>query len=181
MNKIYRLKDDLGMFPYLNYRYEKKDMVIHKKNGIKSDGVGFKSLSTEHEIIMNWAKVCKEALTAYFKESDMVCWDGHYEQFGMVMLNLAKLCRNRLTLDNKWYPDLDGIFPEKNLHDIILSGYGGTEDRIFYRAWLSLLGHPSFVGQSLIGMENTQYKMAEYRLLFSFNDLNRQLLANRET
>lgn len=180
MSNPYQLKDDLGMFPFINYRYEGKEITFYSLKGVEPDE-GSRFLATEHEVIMDWATVSNEALTSKeFKESDTPCWEGHYEQFGRVMLNLANMCRDRKTLDGKWNPYFDSVLPKSNLHKFILSGYGGTEDRVFYRAWFSLLGHPDFLSQSLIEMESTNFKTTELQLLLSFNDLNRHLFTKNK-
>jgi hypothetical protein len=171
MSNQYRLRDDFGKSPFLNFRYEEKEVTFRSLKGIEAVDDS-RYLSTEHEVITDWATVCKDALSGEYKESETPCWEGHYEQFGLVMLNLANMCRYRKGHDGKWIPFFDSILPSDYLHGIIYSGYCGTEDRIFYRAWFTLLGHPDFLSSSLRGTEALYYKSTELKLLISFTDLN---------
>ena len=168
------------MSPFLNFRYEGKEVTFHSLKGIEAEKDEGRYLSTEHQVITDWATVCREALSGDYKESETSCWEGHYEQFGLVMLNLAKMCRYRKTHDDRWNPFFDSTLPSNYLHPIIYNGYSGTEDRIFYRAWFSLLGHPDFLTSSLIGMEALNYKTTELQLLISFTDLNYRLLKKNQ-
>ena len=168
------------MSPFLNYRYEGKEVTFHSLKGIEPEDKN-NYLSTEHDVISDWITTSRESLLGEFKESETPCWEGHYEQFGLVMLNLANMCRYRKTYDNKWNSYFDSVLPSQHLHEFIYSGYGGTEDRVFYRAWFSLLGHPDFLGTSFIGMESINYKTTELQLLLSFTDLNHSLLKKKHS
>jgi hypothetical protein len=181
MTNQYHLKDEFGSSPFLNFRYEGKEVTFRSLKGIDAENDS-RYLSTEHDVITDWSTVCREALSDdEYKESETPCWEGHYEQFGLVMLNLANMCRFRKTYDNRWSPYFDRVLPSSDLHEIIYSGYGGTEDRIFYRAWFTLLGHPDFLKSSLLGFEALNYKNTELQLLISFTDLNHALLAKKNS
>jgi hypothetical protein len=178
MSNIYQLKADIQTTPLLSYRYEGKDITFHSLKGVQPEENN-NYLATEHEVINDWKKVCEEALSAEYKESEIPCWEGHYEQFGLVMLNLANMSRYRKDFAGKWNPYYDSALTD-DLHELIYTGYSGTMDRIFYRAWFALLGHPDFNKFSLTRTESLNYKNTELELLISFNDLNSRLLSNRK-
>ena len=175
MSNFYQLKADIHLSPFLSYRYEGKDVTFHSLKGVQPED-GNRYLGTEHEVISDWTNVSKEALSGEYKESEIPCWEGHYEQFGMVMLNLANMSRYRKEFSGEWNPYYESALTT-DLHEVIYTGYAGTMDRVFYRAWFSLLGHPDFTKSSLTRIESLNYKNTELELLISFNDLNNRLLS----
>jgi hypothetical protein len=175
MEKLYRLRDDAGSMPFLDYRYKDKEITFRLLKGIENEKK-FHYLSTEHDVIVDWSSVCKEALSGEDKESTTPCWDGHYEQFGLVMLNLANMTRYKKTYDGKWNDYFEHIMPHDDLNEYIYKGYSGTGDRVYYRAWFALLGHPDFLKSSFIGYEALNYKTTELQLLISFTDINSNLI-----
>lgn len=100
-------------------------------------------LETEHDVIKSWSDFAKNAFSPEFENSDLKCWEGHDEQFGMVMLNLAKM--DRFGQDSGRYFDME--FDRYLERGDYLSIYVGPQDRSgysYYRSWLGLIGHPDF-------------------------------------
>jgi len=96
MTSQYQLNEELRQYPFFKYRYDEKQVTFYSLMGIEPEENSH-LLNTAHEVITNWSKVCEELFTDEMSESDLLCWQGHYEQFGLVMFNLAKMCRNRKT------------------------------------------------------------------------------------
>ena len=173
MENEYQLKDpdDLG----INYRYSNDKLVnfltlVEQREG--HDGY----LTTTHEVITAWAYFAKQALEGEYAESNLKCWEGHYEQFGIVMLHHANMSRYRKDHKENWNEFFESAIPI-DCYDHLYQGPSGTEDRRYYRVWFSLIGHPDFLSQSIIGPENLAYKCTELELCIAFDDFNRSLRA----
>jgi hypothetical protein len=174
MRKLYRLRDEFNSSPLLDYRYQGKEITFHALKGIEPENK-FSFLSTEHHVITDWMRFSEQALEDPHAESEIKCWPGHHEQFGLVMLNYGKMCKNRKNFEGKWNSFLDSSLPIDNYQQVF-NGPRGTADRIYYRVWFSLLGHPDFLKQSLInGYEMLVRKDIELSLCIAFDDLNRNL------
>lgn len=167
----YQLKDSDNLA--INYRYV-DDKIIHISKLLEQPKDGHTFLKTEHDVIIEWANFAKQALEGEYPESKIKCWEGHYEQFGMVMLTYANMSRYRKDYAGKWNEFYESAFPI-DCYDHLYKGPSGTEDRIYYRVWFALLGHPDFLTQSLIGMETLTYKANELSLCIAFKDFNRSL------
>lgn len=172
MSEEYQLTDSHNLA--INYRYV-DDKIIHFSKLVEQPSNGSTYLKTEHNVITAWADFAKQALEGEYAESQQKCWEGHYEQFGMVMLNYANMCRYRKDYSGKWNEFFDSAMPN-DCYEYIYQGPSGTEDRTYYRVWFSLLGHPDFLTQSLIGMEVMTYKCHELSLTIAFEDFNRNLI-----
>lgn len=94
------------------------------------------------DVINAWRRIIESAFEDP-AESDMPCWHGHYDQFGIIMLYLIERATEYedKSLDDEWFEDIKHF--SAILSDYILPS--GTGERIYYRAWLSLIGHPDFV------------------------------------
>ena len=169
----YRLKDNSSVYPLLNYRYKGKLMTYHALKNIEESGSCY--LKTEHDVITKWAEFSKQALEGKYAESKVKCWIGHYEQFGVVMLNYGKMCRYRKNYKGNWDEFLESALPT-DCYDQVFTGPTGSADSTFYRVWFTLLGHPDFLANSLIGAEVLTQKINELSLTIAFDDLNRSLL-----
>jgi hypothetical protein len=171
MSEKYQLTDSHNLA--INYRYL-DDKIIYFSKLIEQPTDGSKYLKTEHEMITEWANFAQQALEGEYAESKIKCWEGHYEQFGIVMLTLANMCRYREDYAGKWNEFFESALPT-DCYNHLFEGPNGTEDRIHYRVWFALLGHPDFLKQSLIGMETLNYKANELSLCIAFEDFNRSL------
>jgi len=172
MPNEYQLKDSDNLA--INYRYA-DDKLIYFSKIIEQPSNSKKYIKTEHNLITEWADFAKQSLEGQYPESNIKCFEGHYEQFGMVMLTYANMCRYRKDYAGKWNKFYDSILPD-DCYDHLFEGPNGTEDRIYYRVWFALLGHPDFLNQSLIGMENLSYKINEISLCIAFEDFNKSLI-----
>ncbi len=171
MSEEYQLTDSYNLA--INYRYV-DDKIIHFSKLVEQPTDGRTYLKTEHNVITAWAEFAKQALEGEYSESELKCWDGHYEQFGMVILTYANMCRYRKDYAGKWNDFFESALP-KDCYGHLFEGPSGTEDRIYYRVWFALLGHPDFLTQSLIGMETLTYKTNELSLCIAFENFNRSL------
>lgn len=174
----YRLNDIHKTKPVLRYRYG-QDGIDYSSKLVEPSNDGSDFLATEQDVISEWAHFAKLAFIGEFRESDSKCWVGHYEQFGMVMLNLAKMARYRKGFQGHWNDWYDGVMDDEMYH-YILTGPTGTEDRILYRCWFRLLGHPDFLDETLNKSEVYSYKLAELCLYIAFDDMNRRLLYKKK-
>lgn len=172
MTREYQLTDRHNLA--INYRYV-DDKIVYFSKLVEQPTDGGSYLKTEHNIIIEWADFARQALEGEDPESKIKCWEGHYEQFGMVMLNYANMCRYRKDHAGKWNEFFDSALPTDS-YDHLFEGPNGSEDRIYYRVWFALLGHPDFLKQSLIGMEALTYKINELALCIAFEDFNKILL-----
>jgi hypothetical protein len=172
MSEEYQLNDSFNLA--INYRYV-DDKIIHFTKLIEQPSEGRGYLKTEHDVITAWADFAKHALEGEDAESEIKCWKGHYDQFGMVMLNYANMCRYRKDYAGNWNSFFESALPT-DCYDHLFEGPSGTEDRIYYRVWFALLGHPNFLTQTLLGMEALTYKSNELSLCIAFENFNSSLM-----
>jgi hypothetical protein len=83
-----------------------------------------------------------------------LCWSGHYDQLGRVMLEMMRLCRDKQEMIN-----MEGIYEMiPNLEEIpFVSKPSNLEDKMFCRIWLSLIRHPAFIEMELDEDELTSF------------------------
>jgi hypothetical protein len=155
---------------FLNYRHDlKQQNQLSKLPNINFDGSG--SISA-NEIIADWSEFAKDALIGQFQESAVVCWGGHYEQFGRLMYELYAISENRSVRLEKYSPEFQTIFPLVENLTFIPAGPSSTEDRTFYRIWFAMLEHPGFSEPNINDPdyhENTSWKRF---LEIVYNELN---------
>jgi len=175
MTKEYRYQADCSDYAPINCRYGDVG-VDYRSRPVEPSDSGRDFLATEYDVIMAWADLARNALVGEYRENDLKCWEGHYEQFGMVMLNLARMSRSRKGHDGLWKEWYD-IFIGKSLYNIIYEGPGSTEDRIFYRCWYCLIGHPDYLHPTISCLEFYTYKATEMTLHIAYEDLKWRLLS----
>lgn len=175
MTKVYKLEDRYNNRPALRYRWG-DDGIDYSKRLVEPLPDGSDFLRTEQDIIEAWANLARDALVGEFRESDQRCWVGHYEQFGMVMLNLANMSRYRKNYLGQWERWFDGVMDDES-YSFKFQEPCCTEDRIFYRCWFRLLGHPAYLQDTLTQSEVYTYKLSELCLYIAFDDFNQRLLS----
>lgn len=145
MTKTYRLRNIYKNNPTLDFRLGMDGINYHNRRVEPSDN-GLRYLETEHDVIMAWADFARDALEGVSPDADssgLRCWNGHYEQFGMVMLTLANMTRYRKNGRGEWNPLYEStLWP--GLYDNVYEGPNGTECRNYYRCWFSIMGHPDY-------------------------------------
>lgn len=104
-------------------------------------------IRTEHDVICGWAKFAENSFSQDSVKSELSCWQGHYEQFGMTMLNLLNLSQRRSN------PFHDKVLPAYENVEHIYAPDTDSSQRAFYRSWFSMIGHPHFMQQGVVGME----------------------------
>ena len=174
----YRLNGK-GKYSALNYRYTEKESLFHRLRDIPNDFKGV-VVKTEHQVISVWSSFAKEALIGEFSESKIKCWQGHYEQFGRVMLQLANISYYKKDARGEWVKTYHSLLPEPEDVEYIFRGPSGTEDRRYYRCWFSLIGHPDFMHEKVTGMEAFTYSYIELILNMAFQDFSVKLRMNSE-
>lgn len=94
------------------------------------------------DFVIGWRNFIESAF-ANSPESNTPCWHGHYDQFGIIMLYLFERASEYISgnLEDEWFRDIEHF--SGLLHDAVVPQ--GSPERMFYRAWLSLIGHPDFV------------------------------------
>lgn len=136
--EIYRISNKMGAIPFLYYQLTENDEAQYALTELNNP----KGTITQLEAINNWRKFIKRNMSGEFRDSDIPCWDGHYDQFGIVMLYLMEKATEykNNTLNDDRFRDVE--YHLATLFDP--SPPGDSADRIYYRAWLSFIGHPHF-------------------------------------
>lgn len=140
----YRIPKTQNAMSFLYYKLNPDEETIYKLTSTKHPC----NPITRFDLIDQWRRFITSAF-ADFPASTMPCWRGHYDQFGIVMLYMIERAIeiHMGTLQDQWFKNIE-YFSATLFNDLIPTG---SEDRIFYRAWLSLIGHPDFVHLSVSG------------------------------
>ena len=158
---MYKIVEPLNAF--LSYEYndskELSYMLLKSLSPISS-----KAQSNADDLIRAWADIAREGLEGEFKEADLACWEGHYFQFGRLMYHMLDvLVRRDNYLEARRFSDKQlAFFPFDNMIEPLSMGYTSSEDRIFYRCWFDLIGHPSFQGADVNDIESHVYLYWKY-------------------
>lgn len=163
-SNMYRLTSQ-NYNPFLNYRHNAKqrDKLPPLQNSSLVDG---------NKIVDDWSLLAKEALEGPNKESSLVCWDGHYEQFGRLMYELYAISENRSERLAGYSVEFQNFFPKVESLSFIPEGPSGTEDRTFYRVWFKMLGHPDFSYPIIDDIDLKLYANWTYWLTHVFSEIN---------
>lgn len=139
---LYRIPKDQDAIPFFYYELNEDDRVAHALTSLNHPD----SRLTRLDVIQEWRGIMRSAFND-FPESPMPCWHGHYDQFGRVMLCLVERAAEFRAgkLKDQWFRNIE-YCADALFEDIVPMG---SEDRVFYRAWLSLIGHPDFVRLSV--------------------------------
>lgn len=172
----YRLQDPNNSNRVVQYQYG-DDGIDYRSRLIEQSDDGSKFLRTEYDVIKSWADFARDALEGDypdFQSSGLACWAGHYDQFGMVMMNLANMSRYRTDCHGDWNQFLENSI-SKYCFQYILQGADGSEDRMYYRSWFTMIGHPDFLKPIVLDIEIIQYKSIELALCLSVTCLKSHL------
>ena len=104
-------------------------------------------VKTEFDLAYAWSEFARKYLESTKEIAGTpICWSGHYDQLGRVMLEMMRLCRDKQEMDDK-----EGVYEMiPNLDEIpFVSKPSGLEDKMFCRIWLSLIRHPAFIEMEL--------------------------------
>lgn len=105
--------------------------------------------------------------------STPICWGGHYDQLGRVMLEMMRLSRDRLMMADQ--AAVYELIP--NIEEIsFISKPSRLEDKMFCRIWLSLIRHPSFQEMELEEDELASYQYWQKLFTVALGKANEELL-----
>lgn len=135
---LYRIPKDQDAIQFFYYELSQDDEVAYGVTALNHPDSRLSRLN----VIQEWRDIMLSAFND-FPESPTPCWRGHCDQFGIVMLYLVERAVEFRagTLTDPWFRNIE-YCADALFEDIVPMG---SEDRIFYRAWLSLIGHPDFV------------------------------------
>jgi hypothetical protein len=138
---MHQLKDKHND-PLLNYRHDLKQQ--NKLSLLPNISFGNDCSTSANKIVASWSDFAKDALIGEHRESSLVCWDGHYEQFGRLMYEFYTISANRSVRLANYHIVMQNTFPHVKSLGFIPAGPCSSVDATLYRAWFSMLGHPDF-------------------------------------
>ena len=131
-------------------------------------------IKTEFDLARAWSDFARK----YLEKTKAIaatplCWEGHYEQLGRVMLELMRLSRDKQEMISKeaiyeMIPDLEEI--------PFVSKPSRLEDKMFCRIWLSLIRHPSFFEMEIDEKEVVAFQYWQNLFTLALGKTNSELL-----
>jgi hypothetical protein len=163
----YRLKIDKTEKPLLIIDYTfggDRNLELMKSTNLK----------TEFDLAYAWSDFARKYLEKT-KEiaATPICWQGHYDQLGRVMLEMMRLSRDRQEMVNQ-----EGVYDIiPNLEEIpFVSKPSRLEDKMFCRIWLSLIRHPAFIEMELDEEELASFNYWQGLFTVALGKTNSELL-----
>lgn len=157
---------------FLSYTYEPEEAAYMSEQPLpKLSSIH----SNPHDLIIAWSDLARGAFHSAPVESSIECWSGHYQQFGRLMFHLLDvIVRRKEYISSQRFDEaqLDFFQAGYDLY-FIASGPSGTEDREFYRCWLSLIGHPDFIFNQCRGVESEANAYHKYVMTALLIDLGK--------
>jgi hypothetical protein len=173
----YRLRIDKTAKPLLIIDYTFDNDVrldamkaTHLPSKLQNDKV-----KTEFDLAYAWSDFARN----YLKKTEEIastplCWEGHYDQLGRVMLELMRLSRDKQSMADSEDGAYD-LIPE--LEEIpFVSNPSGLEDKMFCRIWLSLIRHPAFIEMELDEDELASFNYWQSLFTLALGKTNTELL-----
>jgi hypothetical protein len=131
-------------------------------------------VKTEFDLAYAWSEFARNYLESTKEIAGTpLCWSGHYDQLGRVMLEMMRLCRDKQEMIN-----MEGIYEMiPNLEEIpFVSKPSNLEDKMFCRIWLSLIRHPAFIEMELDEDELTSFNYWQGLFTVALGKTNSELL-----
>jgi len=131
-------------------------------------------VKTEFDLAYAWSEFARKYLEMT-KEiaATPICWQGHYDQLGRVMLEMMRLSRDKQEMADK--DGVSEIIP--HLEEIpFISKPSGLEDKMFCRIWLSLIRHPAFIEMELDEDELAAFNYWQGLFTIALGKTNSELL-----
>ncbi len=131
-------------------------------------------IKTEFDLAQAWSSFARKSLgQRKLAESEIECWDGHYDQLGRVMLELMRMSRDKPEMLGKeevyeMIPDLEEI--------IFIAKPGRIEDKMFCRIWFSLIRHPAFLELEIHEKEVVAFQYWQNLFTLALGKTNSELL-----
>ncbi|QWD99954.1 hypothetical protein FD967_07910 [Polynucleobacter sp. JS-Mosq-20-D10] len=172
----YRLKIDKTEKPLLIIDYTfggDRNLELMKASNLPTSLQNAK-VKTEFDLAQAWSIFARKYLEKT-KEiaSTPICWEGHYDQLGRVMLEMMRLSRDKQEMANQ--EDAYDIIP--NLEEIpFVSKPSRLEDKMFCRIWLSLIRHPAFIEMELDEDELASFNYWQGLFTLALGKTNSELL-----
>jgi hypothetical protein len=172
----YRLQLDQTAKPLLIIDYTfggDRNLELMKSTNLPTSLQNAK-VKTEFDLAHAWSEFARKYLESTKEIAGTpLCWSGHYDQLGRVMLEMMRLSRDKQEMDDK-----DGVYEMiPNLEEIpFVSKPSGLEDKMFCRIWLSLIRHPAFIEMELDEDELTAYNYWQGLFTVALGKTNSELL-----
>jgi hypothetical protein len=174
--KEYRLKIDKTAKPLLIVDYTfsgDRNLDLMKSTSLPSV-IQNSKVKTEFDLAMAWSNFARKYLEKTKSiASTPLCWEGHYDQLGRVMLELMRLSRDKREMIDKeaiyeMIPDLEEI--------PFVSKPSRLEDKMFCRIWLSLIRHPAFIEMEIDEKEAMAFQYWQNLFTLALGKTNSELL-----
>jgi hypothetical protein len=172
----YRLKIDKTAKPLLiiDYTFGSDRNLELMKATLLPTPLQNAKVKTEFDLAQAWSVFANQYLQMT-KEiaATPICWEGHYDQLGRVMLEMMRLSR-----DKKDMVDQEGVYEIiPNLEEIpFISKPSSLEDKMFCRIWLSLIRHPAFIEMELDEDELASFNYWQGLFTIALGKTNTELL-----
>jgi hypothetical protein len=131
---------------------------------------------TEADLINVWAEYSiSESRHKEFPAVDLGIWKWHHYQFGLVILQLANLlyyCKDFRGVEDRYFRTLNTDFEMKG--ELFFNGPTGSEDRVYYRIWYALIGHPEYIHYLNITTRRNEFDWAGL-MMMAIDDLSGSL------
>jgi len=130
-------------------------------------------VKTEFDLAHAWSEFARKYLeTTREIAATPICWQGHYDQLGRVMLEMMRLSRDKQEMVNT---EVYEIIP--NLEELpFISKPSRLEDKMFCRIWLSLIRHPAFFEMELDEDELASFNYWQGLFTIALGKTNSELL-----
>lgn len=171
----YRLRIDKTAKPLLiiDYTFDSDlNLDLMKSTPLPSKLQNAK-VKTEFDLAYAWSNFARNYLKSTEEiASTPLCWEGHYDQLGRIMLELMRLSRDKQSLAGE---EVYELIPE--LEEIpFVSKPSGLEDKMFCRIWLSLIRHPAFIEMELDEDELASFNYWQSLFTVALGKTNTELL-----
>jgi hypothetical protein len=167
--KQYKLVDNYSRITSYTFKNDKNTLLMKLKD--LPDSIQTRDVKTEFDLAKSWCDFAKQALVGEYAEANMTCWEGHYQQFGRVMLELMRMSRDKAQAQRiaafEMIPDLENF--------TFIAEPSGTEDRTFYRLWFAFIGHPEFQHPRIANIEMDTFNYWGYLIGVATGKVNSEM------
>ena len=171
----YRLQIDKTAKPLLiiDYTFGSDRSLESMKSTNLPTALQNAKVKTEFDLAHAWSEFVRKYLEKTREiAATPICWQGHYDQLGRVMLEMMRLSRDKQEMVNA---EVYEIIP--NLEELpFISKPSRLEDKMFCRIWLSLIRHPAFIEMELDEDELASYNYWQGLFTIALGKTNSELL-----
>ena len=144
----------------LNYRLTTQERFRHWLNGDLAN-------------LLAWMEMAQSVFDGYNNAiHKQPIWDGHIEQFGLVMTHLSDILKTRHDHTGRFVKEWDRIFPEHGEYSWCDEPANCPIDDLLASAWFRLIGHPEFTGPNLFSTSYASGSYYEFLVAVAADDLN---------